>query len=527
MSAPIQDLAFLSRKTPKRSRRHRRMGSNSSDASVGSSVASSASSIARRRFFPNALFGGDKAAQKKMDTSPPAVSASPARKPGEAVVRSMKTWDVKMPAIKKHMISGHMVPTVRGATRLLFQKNRRLTIEIHGAPVYSMDTGQSIVSAMTPVRSGRMQELLSGGSPEQDKPLLNAKDVVLVRIMRVSYDQDDSNNGGDGDLSTLGPYAPDDVQEGHLVEHYSYRLEDVAVVRQHGRTCEMKLGTGQETVVRDLKFESEKDAMLFDECLTEMNLLLKDRAKRLAEEYRNNRRAQTPGAGFFSMDGSSSTTPDRAPKSSGSRAISMPMGDIEEGDVNIRLLIDIVGAIDLPVADLISTDAYVVVRLGSREIHKTKVISKNLNPIFTIETGSLYLLETTTEDFFASASGLTFLLRDYDAVGRDDVLGKVVLSHSELLEGNGDRVAHDIVPEKAKKTKKQGKLVLRFKEASDDDVEVSRRPNSPLNREERSLTRALLVHETVQAARREGGHIFRGNFLATSLARFYASETSN
>ena len=63
--------------------------------------------------------------------------------------------------------------------------------------------------------------------------------------------------------------------------------------------------------------------------------------------------------------------------------------------IMIRLLIDICSAIELPVTDLLSTDAYVIVRLGSKEVHRTKVIPNSRNPIWTLETKSLFLLEFT------------------------------------------------------------------------------------------------------------------------------------
>ncbi len=43
---------------------------------------------------------------------------------------------------------------------------------------------------------------------------------------------------------------------------------------------------------------------------------------------------------------------------------------------NIKILVDIVAAYDLPVGDLRSSDPYVLVRMGSREIHRTKYLSK-------------------------------------------------------------------------------------------------------------------------------------------------------
>jgi hypothetical protein len=100
----------------------------------------------------------------------------------------------------------------------------------------------------------------------------------------------------------------------------------------------------------------------------------------------------------------------------------------------------------------------------------------------------------TPELFFASSNGMTFIIKDYDSVGSNTVLGRVVVSHNELLEGKGERLEYEIVPESStspvqqsqqehdKKDKKiqsnnighskRPKLYLRFKEASQDDIDV-------------------------------------------------------
>ena len=64
------------------------------------------------------------------------------------------------------------------------------------------------------------------------------------------------------------------------------------------------------------------------------------------------------------------------------------------------------------------------------------------------------------------------------------MLGRVVISHDELLDGTGDRMEYEISVENEFTTsrrmnisqrfgKKKPKLYLRFKEADDDEIEVS------------------------------------------------------
>jgi hypothetical protein len=65
----------------------------------------------------------------------------------------------------------------------------------------------------------------------------------------------------------------------------------------------------------------------------------------------------------------------------------------------------------------------------------------------------LFLLDVTPEEFFGSAEGLSFILRDYDKISSNDTLGKVFVSQENLLNGDGDRVEFDLVESCSKNTK--------------------------------------------------------------------------
>lgn len=561
--APIQDLAFHTDNRPTPKMRStlwfgRRGSQGEEEEKEESMVSGSSTASARRRFFPSNLFGSpqqsninnnNNSASKRPNSS----LLTPPRQKRDAppiVVRNMKVWDVKMPPVKKHVVSGHMVPTVRGAARLFIQKRRRVSIEIHGPPVYSTeDANRSTISAATPVRSGKMQEFLQGGSPPQEDPPLQDKDVVFFRILKLSHDHEDSHSPRDEeDLSTLGPFGPDDMDESY-VEHYSYRLEDVEIQKTHGRTCEMKFGNGNETIIRDVKFEAEKHALLFEQSLVDVKHKVQARARRLAERYRELKRLQNDSA-VTTPKGT--TTPSVNPSLDGPSSLSSPvrggaMGNtttrklraMEEGDVDVRILVDIVSAIDLPVTDLFSADAYIVVRLGSREVHRTRPVHNTTNPIWTVETKSMFLLEMSSEDFFASSTGgLSFVVKDFDRVGRNEVIGRVVVPHEELLKGTGDRIVYDIVPEKMQKPKskqKHSRLVLRFREATADDSEVSRQQDKTrydnLHEMEEStflytLTclLSMIVYGIDQRQLSQNRHLFGGNHSSTSSTRFQIDE---
>ena len=94
--------------------------------------------------------------------------------------------------------------------------------------------------------------------------------------------------------------------------------------------------------------------------------------------------------------------------------------------------------------DITSSDPYVCVEDGRREWHRTGVISKSLNPVWTLSTGSLFLIQTTLNDFFESANLLEFVVKDYDSVGENDILGSALIRKDDLLRGDGERVEYPL-----------------------------------------------------------------------------------
>ena len=95
---------------------------------------------------------------------------------------------------------------------------------------------------------------------------------------------------------------------------------------------------------------------------------------------------------------------------------------------------------------------------GRVRLHKTEVVTQTLNPVWTLSTGSLFLIQTTLTDFFASAHVIEFVVKDYDRVGDNDILGRVTVPKKDLLQGDGSRVDYVL------KTKKRNgnKTVCNF-----------------------------------------------------------------
>ena len=95
-------------------------------------------------------------------------------------------------------------------------------------------------------------------------------------------------------------------------------------------------------------------------------------------------------------------------------------------------------------------------------MHKTDVVSSTLHPVWTLSTGSMFLIQTTLTDFFALASRIEFVVKDYDTVGANDTLGSVLVKKKDLLEGNGERVEHVLTVSKNKEIGKKKVGIFAF-----------------------------------------------------------------
>lgn len=129
--------------------------------------------------------------------------------------------------------------------------------------------------------------------------------------------------------------------------------------------------------VRDVKFESEDEVRSFLKVLNVMSLREKERADRQLDRYRQQKLLKGQKMAQQEAPATPTTTDEEAKSRDIQDLLSVP-----NDDENINLLVEIVGATDLPVADISSTDPYVVVRMGGKDIHRTGVISKDLDPIW-------------------------------------------------------------------------------------------------------------------------------------------------
>lgn len=137
------------------------------------------------------------------------------------------------------------------------------------------------------------------------------------------------------------------------------------------------------------------------------------------------------------------------------------------GELDLSLLIEIVSCWKLPIADITSTDPLIKVKIGTRDVHETKPISKTREPIYTIKHDNLFILDVATKELTENG-GMIFKAKDYDFVRRNDSLGTVVVPAETIVNGKGERMEFSL---KSAKGEDAGYIALRFRPATSYDRE--------------------------------------------------------
>jgi hypothetical protein len=94
---------------------------------------------------------------------------------------------------------------------------------------------------------------------------------------------------------------------------------------------------------------------------------------------------------------------------------------------------------------------------------------KSLNPIWTLQSGSLFILSILAKDLFAG-DGLFCRVVDYDVLSSDD-LGYFVVPPIVLYKGNGERVEFKLKAPPKSKGDVPGHLAIRCRRATQYDKE--------------------------------------------------------
>jgi hypothetical protein len=119
------------------------------------------------------------------------------------VLRSLRYWDVKMPPVKKHMLGGRLVPTVKSAMSRILTKKRRITIEVY----QPASLGVEATKVNKEKQKKICAELLKGISSNElfDGEAIGDNDVVECRVLKPqrTSDDDEENHMDDGDWGKM------------------------------------------------------------------------------------------------------------------------------------------------------------------------------------------------------------------------------------------------------------------------------------------------------------------------------------
>lgn len=376
------------------------------------------------------------------------------------VVKSAKSWKVKSPPVKATDVGGKMVPTVKGAFRVLMPSyKRRVTLEVHGNVDDDKDNDKGDSHHHHHIRpSQRIVDKLPDELLDEDRAILRIWKKQSAR------DRDDSSSSGDDDSHSDGDDDGDSTasleEDGEWVEYRRYFLDEIDEdVDLHKHSWEATLGRAAKRERREFKFSSSAEAEDFNTDIKRFRKAAENRASVRLEEFKEKQKEAVAKADKKVIG----SAPKLAAKSSVQN-----LGN----NSNIRLLIQIVSASDLPIADLKTSDPYINAYLGQKKLHRTKTVANNLDPVYTLEQDCFFLLDCPAKEFFAAATGVTFLVKDDDRLGSNDSLAKVDITQNDLLAMNGERTEHVLKVERNLKTPSvvPPKLVIRCRKAEERDI---------------------------------------------------------
>lgn len=148
----------------------------------------------------------------------------------------------------------------------------------------------------------------------------------------------------------------------------------------------------------------------------------------------------------------------------------IPFDPVDEYElpIPITILFEIVSATDIMLYGRDNSDPYAVAFFGGEEVHRTSIISKTSEPIWTLKTQSLFTFTFFPEDLYCSE----FIIEVRDSNFQEDVkLGQVLIPNKSLLMGSGERVELDLKYVLNKFEDVKGHLVVRYKQASENEVQ--------------------------------------------------------
>lgn len=341
------------------------------------------------------------------------------------------TWDVWTPP-PANSLSGKLAPRLM----VKHKHRRKCSLEIHRVtPMendYTENEGKD--GEYTPRRSHSYHECVVRILVPQSKELSrkakldalkdmannnakNSKDS-FTSVRQIRFDDTDFNLDDDGSVDSNGSSSSAASTKYPLLNdhggreyegwkpRYSLPMHGIFIRGQNKKTVTILISFSEFKQERDLIFDTNDDARSFVKQV--------EKQKRLETVRQDDRLLYALG-----------------------NEIVLPKFE------KLDLLFEIVSAYDLPVGDYTSSDPYVSVFLGHQEVHRTSHRSRTLNPIWTLNTGSLFLLHVESRRFFIE-DGLKFVVKDYDSIGKDEVLGICTVNPKIFYKAKGERMEFNL-----------------------------------------------------------------------------------
>jgi hypothetical protein len=97
------------------------------------------------------------------------------------------------------------------------------------------------------------------------------------------------------------------------------------------------------------------------------------------------------------------------------------------------------------------------------------ILPNSLDPTWTLKTGSLFLLEVESKHLFVE-EGLTLLVKDYDRIGGNEMLGIVKVPAHNMYQAKGERMEFKLQPPPGSRaTEIGGYIAMRCRRATEYD----------------------------------------------------------
>jgi len=351
------------------------------------------------------------------------------------VVVSANTWDVWSPP-PGNSLSGKVVPRLMSRHK----HRRKCSLEIHRVTPMETDTpeeengGEVVTIKQTHSYHECVVRILVPANQELSRKVkLDAlKDMAnnstensfdtFTSVRRISFDHIDfRHDDDDGSVNTTSSNSTSAASTKYplINDHggrgfegwkprYSLPMHGIYIRGTHKKTVTILISFNDFKQERDLIFDTSDDAQSFVKNIEKQQRL---------ETVRQDDRLK------YALGGE----------------VKLPKFE------KIDLLFEIVSAYDLPVGDYLSSDPYVSAFLGHQEIHRTEYRQKTLNPVWTLSSGSLFLLHIESRRFFIE-EGVRFVVKDFDKMGKDEVLGICKVDPKVFYKAKGERMEFKLTP---------------------------------------------------------------------------------